>query len=89
MTRVTIDKLGRLVLPKQVRQELGVAPGDTLELHATDAGVELRPHRSRKSNLVKVGRVLVFSPDAPPTDIDPVRFIGDQRNLRLRTTSGR
>lgn len=89
MTRVTIDKLGRLVLPKKTREELGVSAGDSLELHPTDAGVELRPHRKRKSNLVKVGRVLVFSPDTPASDIDPVRFIEDQRNHRLRTVSGR
>jgi AbrB family looped-hinge helix DNA binding protein len=31
-TKVTIDKAGRLVLPKPLRDELRLAPGDILEL---------------------------------------------------------
>ena len=44
-TTVTVDKAGRMVLPKEVRDELQLAPGDTLDL-ASDGGlVTLRPPR--------------------------------------------
>ena len=43
---VTIDKAGRVVLPKKVRDELRLEPGDTLELEWDGACVMLHPVRS-------------------------------------------
>jgi AbrB family looped-hinge helix DNA binding protein len=45
-TTVTIDKAGRVVIPKTVREELRLAPGDTLTLESDGEGVTLRPMRS-------------------------------------------
>lgn len=44
-TSVTIDKTGRIVLPKTVRDGLHIAPGDTLELEVDGEQVMLRPKR--------------------------------------------
>jgi AbrB family looped-hinge helix DNA binding protein len=44
-TTITIDKAGRVVLPKPVRDELQLNPGDSLELESSEEGITLRPAR--------------------------------------------
>src|SRR4051812_5510980 len=46
MTRVCINYDGWLSLPTAVRQKLGLATGDQLELEVSDGGIILRPVRS-------------------------------------------
>lgn len=43
---VPIDKAGRIVLPKAIRDELSLAPGDTLEIESSGECVVLRPTRA-------------------------------------------
>jgi AbrB family looped-hinge helix DNA binding protein len=46
--RTTIDSAGRLVVPKPLRDELGLAPGVALELNAVDGRLEIAvPSRVR------------------------------------------
>ena len=40
--RTTIDRAGRLVVPKGLRDELGFAPGQELELSAVDGRLEVQ-----------------------------------------------
>jgi len=42
---LTIDRAGRLVLPKPVRDELQLAAGDSLELESSEDRIILRPVR--------------------------------------------
>ena len=42
-TTLTIDKAGRIVLPKPVRDELQLSPGDSLEVDSSEERVILRP----------------------------------------------
>jgi AbrB family looped-hinge helix DNA binding protein len=44
-TKVTLDKSGRIVLPKALRDKLGLAAGDTLELESRGEQITLRPVR--------------------------------------------
>ncbi len=44
-TTLTIDRAGRLVLPKPVRDELQLAAGDSLELESSEDQIVLRPVR--------------------------------------------
>lgn len=46
MTTVTLDKAGRVVLPKRLRDELHLESGDTLELELEGDRLTLRPIRS-------------------------------------------
>lgn len=46
-TKVTVDKAGRVVIPKALREELEVGPGDSLELECEGELMTLRPLRSR------------------------------------------
>lgn len=39
--RTTIDSAGRLVVPKPLRDELGLEPGTELELRARDGALEV------------------------------------------------
>jgi AbrB family looped-hinge helix DNA binding protein len=40
---VTIDKAGRIVIPKEIRDELRLEPGDTLALESEAESLTLRP----------------------------------------------
>lgn len=57
---VPIDKAGRIVLPKTVRDELAISPGDHLKISVHGNEVTLRPTRE-KSGFTRRGRALVFS----------------------------
>ena len=43
----TLDKAGRVVLPKPLRDELQLAPGDALEVESCGEEVMLRPVRGQ------------------------------------------
>ncbi|MBQ8416433.1 MAG: AbrB/MazE/SpoVT family DNA-binding domain-containing protein [Clostridia bacterium] len=47
-----VDKLGRIVLPKDMRNHYGIKTGDALEIVATENGILLKIHSesSRKEN---------------------------------------
>jgi AbrB family looped-hinge helix DNA binding protein len=44
---VTIDKAGRLVLPKPMRDALHLKPGDTLEIEKNGDAIILRPPQTK------------------------------------------
>jgi len=60
---VPIDQAGRIVLPKDVRQELGIKPGDALKVSIHGPSVTLTPSRGT-AGFVRKGRALVFSTGA-------------------------
>jgi len=41
--RLTLDRAGRVVLPKPMREELQLQPGDTLEVESSEDRIVLRP----------------------------------------------
>jgi len=54
-TTLTIDRAGRLVLPKPVRDELQLAAGDSLELESSEDEIILRPVRGTATLRKKQG----------------------------------
>lgn len=42
-TIVTMDRAGRLVLPKLIRDSAGIRPGDRLRIRVRDGHVEIEP----------------------------------------------
>ncbi len=71
---VTIDKAGRIVVPKALRDRMGLNAGDELEIEEFNGKIEIsKPVRERK--LVEIGGLLTLEPDpdAPPIDPDEVR----------------
>jgi AbrB family looped-hinge helix DNA binding protein len=60
---LTIDKAGRLVLPKAIRDEMQLRPGDTLEMENSEDRIVLRPRRGT-TGLHKKQGIWVFSSGA-------------------------
>jgi AbrB family looped-hinge helix DNA binding protein len=58
--KLTLDKAGRIVLPKPVRDELQLAPGDALELESSGEEITLRLRRGHAPLRKKRG-VWVYS----------------------------
>jgi AbrB family looped-hinge helix DNA binding protein len=46
VAKLTLDKAGRMVLPKALRDELQLSPGDTLEVESSGQQVTMRPLRA-------------------------------------------
>src|SRR5277367_1225858 len=59
-TLVPIDQAGRIVLPKHVRQELAIKPGDTFKVSIQGVAVTLTPNKE-STGFVRKGKALVFS----------------------------
>jgi AbrB family looped-hinge helix DNA binding protein len=64
--RVTLDQAGRVVLPRTLRDELHLSPGDTLRPHVKGDEVTLRPRRGA-TPLQKERGVWVFRIGQPLT----------------------
>ena len=64
VAKLTMDKAGRVVLPKVVREELELSPGDVLELESSGEQVTLRPLRGNAPLRKKRG-VWVFRSGEP------------------------
>jgi AbrB family looped-hinge helix DNA binding protein len=84
--QVTIDSAGRIVLPKPMRKELNVGPGDRLELENVGDRITLRPVRGG-GPLAKEKGVWVFRTGQPlaasVTDdlLEQIREQRDKQNL--------
>ena len=63
-TRLIIDKAGRVVIPKPLRDELHLEPGDALEMQSEGEQITLRPARGT-GPLTKEHGVWVFHSGQP------------------------
>lgn len=86
-TTVTIDKAGRVVIPKGVRDELQIEPGDTLELESEGNRMTLRPLHA-VSQLKKERGVWVFYGRSALSLADANELIRDVREERDRRNLG-
>jgi len=58
-----LDKFGRVLIPKKLRERLGLEPYDALELQLEDGKLTLLPRRTSPP-LRRKGRVLVVESEA-------------------------
>ena len=81
--RLVIDKAGRVVIPKPLREELHLEPGDSLEMESSGDQITLRPVRGT-GPLTKEHGVWVFHSGQPlpasATD-EMLRRIREDRDL--------
>jgi AbrB family looped-hinge helix DNA binding protein len=76
---ISIDKAGRVVLPKALRDRFRLREGDSLSLEVKGDAIELRPSKSAK--IVRVNGVLVYADSARlPVGID---FTAESRDERI------
>jgi len=80
-TQVTIDSAGRIIIPKSVRDELRIEPGDALELESENMAMTLRPVRS-VSPLKKERGIWVFRSGNKITADESAKFLKDIREQR-------
>jgi len=85
--KVTLDKAGRVVIPKILRDELRLAPGDTLALESDGEGMTLRPVRSG-SALRKERGVWVFRSGKKLAAAETNRALESLRQMRDRQARG-
>ncbi len=73
-SKLTLDRAGRIVLPKPLRDELRLSAGDALELESSGEEITLRPLRG-SAGLHKKHGVWVLSAEQPLThaDVEKVR----------------
>jgi AbrB family looped-hinge helix DNA binding protein len=88
LERVAMDKAGRVVLSKRVREELNLMPGDTLRLSVEGNEIRLEPD-GEKGQLVRKGTVLVLASEfSEPITIRTVeKFLAADRQGRLKGTT--
>ena len=88
VTTLTVDKAGRVVLPKPVREELQLAAGDSLELESSEDRIILRPARGHGRMYKKQG-VWVFHSGVPLTQDVVDRTVRRVRRARERHITGK
>lgn len=79
----TLDRFGRVVIPKRVREDLGLQPGAVLQVKQDDRKIFMEPIQEEPRIVVKKG-VLVFQGTATG-DIEGA--IRDHREKRLSKAS--
>jgi AbrB family looped-hinge helix DNA binding protein len=88
---LTLDRFGRILLPKRIRDRLGLRPGSALVAEIQERGdgapaLELRPEAA-ESPLRYVNGLLVHT-GRVSEDVDVVEFIRQQRDERARKHAG-
>lgn len=76
--KTTIDKAGRVVIPKTLRDLAGLASGGEVEITLDGAALRIE---GTTSLLVESGGVLLLPPTGQPVTADEIREqrLGDQR----------
>lgn len=79
METVKIDRFGRVLIPKSVRDRLGVEAGQEFELAVEGRALILEP-RPEQMTMTLVGRTPVFQGTLPPGDVDWVAEVRRERS---------
>ena len=82
--QTTVDKFGRIVIPKILRDGLGLDPGAVVNIEERDDGIVLKPVREEPDLVMKEG-VLVFMGEAVG---DLSNVVSKIRGKRLQRASG-
>jgi AbrB family looped-hinge helix DNA binding protein len=84
---VRIDSAGRIVVPKRVRERLGLKRNSELELEESGDGIVLKPVK-QESALVRDKHGWVVFTGKPIGNIDWDRLVEDDREARIREIGG-
>ena len=80
-TKLTLDRAGRVVIPKPLRDELQLAPGDALDLESEGEQITLRPARGALPLRKEDGIWVLRTGDPLPASVAD-QVIKDLRNQR-------
>jgi AbrB family looped-hinge helix DNA binding protein len=79
--RTTIDSAGRLVIPRQIREEAGIKPGMALDIRLHDGRIEIEP-APLPVKLVRRGPLVVAVPQTAVPSLHPEIVERTRRRLR-------
>lgn len=80
--QTTVDRFGRVVIPKETRDHFGLAPGASVTVIDAEEGILLKPGAA-EAPLAQKGGVLVFSGEAAGDVTGLVRASREERIRRL------
>ena len=80
---VTIDRVGRLVIPKEIRDEAGIDAGMPLEVTCREGRIEIEPRR-RPIRIEKRGRLQVAVSVEPGEPLSRTVVNAAQKSARKR-----
>lgn len=85
--KVTLDRAGRVVIPKSVRDKLQLSPGDTFDLTVQGEDLTLRPRRS-STPLLKERGIWVLRTGEPLSAAEAEETLRRMRAQRHRKNAG-
>jgi len=81
--KTTMDRAGRLVLPKAIRREARIDPGVDLEVRVRDGRIEIEP-APLEVDIVRRGRFMVAVPRRPVPPLTSEEVAQTVASLRRR-----
>ena len=81
--KTTMDRAGRLVLPKAIRREARIEAGTELEVRVRDGRIEIEP-APLEVDIVKRGRLTVAVPRRPVRPLTAEEVADTVASLRRR-----
>jgi AbrB family looped-hinge helix DNA binding protein len=89
-TIVEIDKAGRIVIPKKMRDAMGLTPGTRLRIQQDEAELRLEPDFPQSQLEMRNGLLVMVG--GPPVSVEDVNKAGrkgyEERNRRIMEGSG-
>jgi AbrB family looped-hinge helix DNA binding protein len=82
--KTKIDKFGRIVIPKKLREEFGLTPGTQITVDPAEDRIELKPVEDHPRLVRNEDGILVFVGEA---DIDVNAALRDDRSRRIQKLS--
>lgn len=80
--KTTIDRFGRIVVPKEMRKRFGLVPGAQVRIDEQDEEIVIR-HVSERSPLVLEDGLLVFDGEAAGDLISWVSKVREDRDVKV------
>ncbi len=85
--RTSLDRFGRIVIPRKVRKDLDLEPGALFEVQERDEAILLQPVREAPDIKMKDG-ILVFCGEARGDLLTAVHRAREERLQHLRRRAG-
>jgi AbrB family looped-hinge helix DNA binding protein len=82
MMETTLDRFGRIVIPKRIRENLGLIPGTILQIEPRGEDVLLKPVRE-EPNIIQKDGVLVFSGSASGDMLESIKIHRENRSIKI------
>jgi len=86
--QIAIDRSGRIVVPKEIREELGLRAGVPLQIRIRDGRVEIEP-APRTVRIVTKGHLRVAEPLEPSEPLTTEQVTSTTAELRARRRKDR